>query len=115
MKTFSEKIHRIVQKIPRGKVSTYGQIAQKAGHRGAARAIGMCMKCNPDSKITPCHRVVAADGSLSGYAFGGVAKKKKLLEKEGVIFKGNKVDLKISGWGVLLGAREEIADRVAQS
>ncbi len=96
MTAFQEQIHNVVQKIPRGKVATYGQVAKLAGRPGAARAVGMCMKCNPDGKITPCHRVVGADGSLVGYAFGGIQRKKEILEKEGVIFKGKKVDLKIS-------------------
>ncbi len=98
MTLFQEQIHKIVQKIPKGKVATYGQIAQKVGRPGAARAVGMCMKCNPDGKITPCHRVVGSTGALTGYAFGGIKKKKEILEKEGVKFKGNKVDLSVSAW-----------------
>src|SRR4051812_22099689 len=94
--SFSEKVHKLVQKIPKGKVATYGQIAKRAGSPGAARAVGMCMKCNPDSKVTPCHRVVASDGALTGYAFGGVSKKKEILTKEGVKFQGDRVDLSVS-------------------
>jgi methylated-DNA-protein-cysteine methyltransferase-like protein len=94
--SFFEKVHKAVQKIPKGKVATYGQIAQIAGSPRAFRAVGMCMRNNPDTKITPCHRVVASDGSLTGYAYGGVSKKKELLMKEGVKFKGDKVDLTIS-------------------
>ncbi len=98
MTQFQEKIHKLVQKIPKGKVATYGAIAKKAGSPAAARAVGMCMKNNPSAKITPCHRVVASNGALTGYEFGGIKKKKEILQKEGVVFKGDKVDLKISGW-----------------
>lgn len=96
--TFSQKVYQWAGKIPKGQVATYGQLAKLAGSPRAARAVGMCMKNNTDIKATPCHRVVASDGSLTGYAFGGVAAKKAILIKEGVIFLGNKVDLKRSGW-----------------
>ncbi len=96
MTSFQEKVHKLVQKIPKGKVATYGQIAKLAGSPGASRAVGMCMKNNLDTKVTPCHRVVASNGALTGYAYGGVKKKKEILKKEGVVFKGDKVDLAIS-------------------
>lgn len=96
MTPFYKKVHALVQKIPKGKVATYGQIAALAGSLGASRAVGMCMKCNPSTKVTPCHRVVASNGALTGYAYGGVSVKKKMLTKEGVVFKGDKVNLSIS-------------------
>ena len=96
--TFTAKVYQLAQKIPKGKVATYGQLAKLAGSSGAARAVGMATRNNPSKKITPCHRVVASDGSLTGYAFGGVSAKKAILAKEGVIFNGSKVDLKKSGW-----------------
>ncbi len=78
---------------------TYGQVAKLVGSPGAARAVGMCMKQNTDPSTIPCHRLVSADGKLTGYAFGdGVSSKKELLENEGVIFIGDKVDLQISLW-----------------
>ncbi len=99
MKSFNEKVHSVVQKIPVGKVATYGQVARLAGSPGAARAVGAVMRTNKDPKVTPCHRVVAGDGSLTGYAFGkGILTKKSKLQKEGVVFKGDKVDLEKSGW-----------------
>jgi methylated-DNA-protein-cysteine methyltransferase-like protein len=98
MTLFQEQIHKAVQKIPKGKVATYGQIARLAGRPKAARAVGMCMSCNTDTKKTPCHRVVGSTGVLTGYAFGGPKKKKEILEKEGVQFKGTRVDLKLSKW-----------------
>lgn len=96
---FSTRVYRIVAGIPKGKVATYGQVAKLAGSPGAARAVGMCMRHNTDTKKIPCHRVVGATGKLTGYAYGdGIATKKKLLQKEGVDFKGNSVDLIKSGW-----------------
>lgn len=80
-------------------MATYGQLAKMAGSPRAARAVGMCMKHNPDMKIVPCHRVVGSDGKLTGYSSGdGIATKKKMLLKEGVVFKGERVDLTRSQW-----------------
>lgn len=96
---FFEHVYDLCRQIPRGKVATYGQLARLAGSLGAARAVGMCMKTNTDAPHTPCHRVVAADGSLTGYSAGeGLKTKKAMLEKEGVVFKKNKVDLSVSQW-----------------
>ncbi len=97
-KSFRQKVYEIAAKIPAGKVLTYGQLAKLAGSPGAARAVGMCMRNNRDSITVPCHRVVAADGKLTGYAFGGVETKKKILMKEGVLFNGDKVSLSVSEW-----------------
>lgn len=89
----------MTKKIPRGKVATYGQIAQIAGFPGAARAVGMCMRTNPNAPVTPCHRVVGFDGSLTGYSgTGGIESKRKMLLSEGVKFKGCKIDLSFSLW-----------------
>lgn len=96
---FTEKVYEVLRKVPKGKVVTYGQLAGLAGNPRAARAVGMAMRTNPDIPATPCHRVVASDGSLTGYSAGqGVSTKKKMLEGEGVFFKGAKVDLKASQW-----------------
>lgn len=97
--SFSEKVYSVVNKIPLGKVATYGQIAFLAGKPKASRAVGYFMRTNPNAPITPCHRVVSSDGSLNGYSGeGGLIKKRQMLEKEGVVFKNNKVDLTISKW-----------------
>ena len=97
--TFTEKIYALTRTIPKGKVATYGQLARLAGKPGAARAVGAAMRTNPDIPKTPCHRVVASDGSLTGYSAGhGVSTKKKMLLEEGVTFKGTRVDLAVSGW-----------------
>ncbi len=97
--SFKTKIYHITKQIPRGKVATYGQLAKLAGSPGAARAVGMCMKTNPNAPIVPCHRVVAADGSLTGYSAGnGIQTKQKMLLEEGVQFRNNRVDLQKSLW-----------------
>ena len=99
--TFRDRVYQLTKKIPKGKVATYGQIAKLAGNKKAARAVGMCMKTNPDAPRTPCHRVVARDGSLTGYSAGnGISTKKTMLLAEGVYFINNKVDLKRSLWQV---------------
>ena len=96
---FRTKIYTLTKKIPAGKVATYGQLAALAGSPGAARAVGMCMKQNPDAPRTPCHRVVSATGKLTGYsAEGGIPTKKKMLIQEGVKFNGDFVNLSVSQW-----------------
>lgn len=98
--TFRDKIYNLARQIPKGKVATYGQLARLAGSPDAARAVGMCMKQNPDVPRTPCHRVVASNGKLTGYSAGGVTVKKKMLIEEGVSFLYNTdlVDLSVSQW-----------------
>jgi O-6-methylguanine DNA methyltransferase len=98
MKSFADRVGRIVAGIPRGKVATYGWVAQKAGSPGAARAVGAIMRTNKDTVAVPCHRVVGAGGTLTGYSYGkGVESKKERLLQEGVLFKGDRVDLEVSG------------------
>jgi O-6-methylguanine DNA methyltransferase len=99
MKSFYEKVYEVVAKIPKGKVATYQQIAKLAGSANAMRAVGTAMAKNPDMKVIPCHRVVGSDGSMHGYSAGqGVRTKVEMLKKEGVLFKGKKVDLKKGQW-----------------
>ncbi len=99
MTDFFDKVYKLTRQIPNGKVATYGQLAKLAGSPKAARAVGMCMKTNPDTPHTPCHRVVAADGSLVGYSGeGGISGKLKMLKEEGVAFNGEKVNLVLSQW-----------------
>jgi methylated-DNA-protein-cysteine methyltransferase-like protein len=97
--TFTAKVYSIAKQIPKGKVVTYGQLAKLAGSPGAARAVGMCMKHNPDMPTIPCHRVVSSTGALTGYSAGeGVSTKKQMLLQEGVTFINNRVDLAKSLW-----------------
>lgn len=85
---FQMEVWKILQKIPYGATTTYGEIAKEiARKRGlvrmSAQAVGGAVGHNEISIIIPCHRVVGANGSLTGYA-GGIEKKKKLLELEGI-------------------------------
>ena len=97
--TFKEKVYQFTRKIPKGKVATYGQLAYLAGKPSAARAVGRFMRINPDAPHTPCHRVVAKDGSLTGYSMGkGLLTKKQMLIGERVPFKKDKVDIKRALW-----------------
>lgn len=89
-----ERIYAIVSKIPKGKVMTYKQIAHLTDVN--PRVVGFAMHGNKDTKRVPCHRVVAADGSLRGYAMGGIKVKQQKLEEEGVMFTNDKVDLEKS-------------------
>lgn len=99
VQSFRQKVYALTSQIPKGKVMTYGQIAQLVGSPGAARAVGVCMKENSDPKSIPCHRVVVSNGNLTGYAFGqGIITKQQLLENEGVKFKDDRVDLLLSQW-----------------
>lgn len=99
MKSFRDKVYEITNKIPKGKVATYKQVARLAGNPKAARAVGFFMKTNPDAPIIPCHRVVASNGQLTGYSGkGGLFRKRKMLLEEGIKFKGDIVDLLSSQW-----------------
>ena len=79
---FQKKVWRELLNIPYGATDTYGALAGRLG--SSARAVGSAVGHNPISVIIPCHRVLAADGSLTGYA-GGLENKEKLLQLEGVL------------------------------
>lgn len=81
---FADRVRAVVRSIPKGKTLTYGQVASAAGHRGAARAVGMVMKNNYDATV-PCHRVVRADGKVGDYNRGGKERKEALLREEGAL------------------------------
>ena len=84
--------HRVVLDqlalVPYGQVTTYGALAAKAGHPHAARAVGVVMNRNPIPIVLPCHRVIGANGSLTGYG-GGLPRKQALLELEGALLSTN--------------------------
>lgn len=81
----NEDVYDLLLKIPVGKVSTYGDIARALGNPSASRTIGRILGKNPNPIKVPCHRVVMSDGKLGGYRHG-IAKKRELLEKEGISF-----------------------------
>ena len=78
---FQKAVWAGMNKIPYGEVRTYGQLAAALGKPKAARAVGGACHCNPIAIIQPCHRVVGANGSLTGYAYG-LEVKEYLLELE---------------------------------
>ena len=80
---FQKAVWSALQEIPYGQTRSYGEIAAQIGRPKACRAVGMANHCNPIPIFIPCHRVVGANGSLTGYA-GGVEKKRRLLLLEGV-------------------------------
>ena len=82
MTTFQEQVFKIVKKIPRGAVWTYGQVARKLGDKKLARAVGNALNKNFDGFI-PCHRVVLGDGRVGGFNWG-TKRKLGLLKREGV-------------------------------
>ena len=80
---FQRKVWRALQGIPWGKAISYGELARRIGSPGSARAVGMANGRNPIAIVIPCHRVIGADGSLTGYG-GGLDRKRWLLAHEGV-------------------------------
>lgn len=84
-----EKLYQLLSEIPKGKVTTYGELAKKLKTKGY-RAVGKIVGLNPSAPKVACHRVVRSDGGLGGYAFG-LDKKIEILAKEGVKIANNKV------------------------
>lgn len=94
-----KQIYEAVKKIPCGYVATYGQIAELAGNKKMARAVGNALHHNPDPGEIPCHRVVNSKGELAGaFAFGGDEVQAKLLEAEGIEVIEGKVNLSKYLW-----------------
>jgi len=91
---FEERVWKLLKRIPKGKVTTYGLIARKMNTKGY-RAVGNACRRNPYAPIVPCHRVVRSDGTVGG--FGGktsgkwTRKKTQLLRKENVEVKKGKI------------------------
>ena len=90
----TKRIYEAVRRIPKGKVATYGKVAEMAGNKKMSRAVGNALHKNPDPENIPCFRVVNSKGELAPeFAFGGMGEQRKLLEAEGIEVKDNKVDL----------------------
>ncbi|WP_210584843.1 methylated-DNA--[protein]-cysteine S-methyltransferase [Streptomyces sp. GESEQ-35] len=79
---FQRTVWDQLRKIPYGETRSYGDLADALGNPGASRAVGLANGKNPIGIIVPCHRVVGADGSLTGYG-GGLQRKQRLLDFEG--------------------------------
>lgn len=94
MESTFEKIYKVVRRIPKGRVATYGQVALLAGNPRWARVVGYALHVNPDPMNIPCFRVVNRLGEVSSaFAFGGSNRQVQLLEQEGVEFIDGRVDL----------------------
>jgi methylated-DNA-[protein]-cysteine S-methyltransferase len=80
---FQQRVWRELTEIPYGETWSYGQLAKRIGNPNASRAVGLANGQNPISILVPCHRVIGADGSLTGYG-GGLERKSWLLAHEGL-------------------------------
>ncbi len=78
---FQREVWRALREIRYGETVSYGELARRIGRPSAARAVGLANGANPIAVIVPCHRVVGANGTLTGYG-GGIARKRMLLELE---------------------------------
>jgi len=91
-----ERILKLLLKIPKGKVTTYGELAKKT--KTSPRAVGQVMRNNKHPKKYPCYKVIMSDGSVGGYCgkLSGkhVRRKVSMLKKDGIKIENNKIDLK---------------------
>lgn len=104
----AERILNAVERIPRGRVSTYGAVAEVAGLARRARLVGKVLREAPSSRKVPWFRVLNASGRLS-FPLGSdaYATQKAKLEREGVNFIGGRVDLKRFGWPTMVASLDE--------
>lgn len=108
MKRFHSGVYRLVERIPRGQVATYGQIAALLGYPRAARAVGRAMKHVPGH--LPWHRVVNAQGGISlRRNVGSMLTQRVLLEQEGVRVRRGRIRLREHRWPGPRGARRPLA------
>lgn len=90
---FQTRVLKLVKKIPKGKVSTYKEVARALGNPLACRAVANALAKNPLLVKIPCHRVIRSDGKVGGYKLG-TEQKIKLLKEEGIEISNEKIDLK---------------------
>ncbi|RLG12690.1 MAG: cysteine methyltransferase [Candidatus Nanohalarchaeota archaeon] len=90
MTNFSKKVLELTKQIPKGKITTYRQLAAAAGNPKACRAVGGTLNKNKHPIVIPCHRVIKSTGEVGGYS-GGTVKKVALLKKEGIPIKNSKI------------------------
>ena len=92
---FQRRVWQALRAIPVGRTRGYGELAASIGKPKASRAVGAANGSNPVSLFVPCHRVIAADGSLHGYG-GGLDRKRWLLEHEGAFFRAERHDVQMA-------------------
>lgn len=85
-----EKVYKKLLEVPKGKVTTYGELAKAIGLKNGQRVIGKIMNKNPYPVIIPCHRVIKSDGKIGGYAWGEKVKA-KMLSNEGIKIENGKI------------------------
>ena len=88
--SLDKEIYKKLLQVPKGKVTTYGELAKAVGMKNGQRAVGKIMNKNPYPVIIPCHRVVKSDGKIGGYAYGEQIKS-NMLSKEGIQIKDGKI------------------------
>ena len=92
--SLQQKIFKKLLEVPKGQITTYGELAKAVGLKNGQRAVGKIMNKNPYPVIIPCHRVVMSTGKIGGYAYGENVKT-RMLNDEGVkIQNGKIIDLK---------------------
>ena len=92
--TFFEEVYTLLKTIPKGKVTTYGDIARALGYPCRAKFVGYALHVNPDPEHIPCYKVVNREGRLApAFAFGGEDAQRAMLEADGVEVVNGKVDL----------------------
>jgi methylated-DNA-[protein]-cysteine S-methyltransferase len=85
-----KKIYKKLLEVPKGKITTYGELAKAVGLKNGQRAVGKIMNKNPYPVIIPCHRVVKSNGKIGGYAYGEEIKS-NMLSREGIVIKNGKI------------------------
>ena len=85
-----QKIYKKLLEVPKGKITTYGELAKSVWLKNGQRSVGKIMNKNPYPVIIPCHRVVMSTGKIGGYAYG-LDVKTKMLADEGIKIKNDKI------------------------
>ena len=85
-----QKIYKKLLEVPKGQITTYGELSKAVGLKNGQRAVGKIMNKNPYPVIIPCHRVVMSNGNIGGYAYGKHIKT-KLLTDEGIQIENEKI------------------------
>ena len=99
-----EPVYRLVKRIPRGRVTTYGELAKALRQRGGARAVGYAVAATPKGRGIPWHRVIGAGGKVR-MPEPHASLQRRLLASEGVPIEGARIDMKVYGWSPKLRAK----------
>ena len=86
-----QKVYKKLLDVPKGKITTYGDLAKAVGLKNGQRLIGKIMNKNPYPVLVPCHRVVMSTGNIDGYAYGEIVKI-KMLSDEGIEITNGKIE-----------------------